>query len=272
MSQTVDRALTVLASLGDGPASLEQAANRIGVHKSTALRLLRTLEEHGFVQRQADHRYRLGGRLLSLAHSALEGIDVRQVTAPYLASLSERYGHTVHLAILDGDEVLFIDKVEARYPAPDDSWLGEQSRIGRRAPAVATAAGRVLLADLAEDQLAGLVERADFPARTPRSLRSAVELHAELAAVRRQGWSLDHAEYSPAVNCLAAPIRGNDGKAIAACTIAVPTAVGPVSELNRLLPELLCTVEAVSLAYGGSPTPRWCENRCGDKHAARTVS
>ncbi|PYC78386.1 IclR family transcriptional regulator [Streptomyces tateyamensis] len=269
MSQTVDRALTILASLGDGPASLEQAAGTIGVHKSTALRLLRTLEEHGFVQRQADHRYRLGGRLLSLAHIALEGIDVRQVSAPYLASLSERYGHTVHLAVLEGSQVVWVDKVEARYPVPVDSWLGPASRIGRKAPAGATAAGKVLLADLVEDQLAALLDSLDFPARTPRSLRSAHELRTELLAVAAHGWSLDQGEYQESVNCLAAPIKGNDGRAIAACTISVPSAVAPVGELNRLLPELLCTVEAISLAYGGSPTPRWCENRCGAKHAAR---
>ncbi|WP_035845934.1 IclR family transcriptional regulator [Kitasatospora azatica] len=269
MSQTVDRALTILTSLGDGPASLEQAANTIGVHKSTALRLLRTLEEHGFVHRQSDHRYRLGGRLLSLAHTALEGIDVRQVSAPYLASLSERYGHTVHLAVLEGDEVLYVDKVESRYPAPGDSWLGPASRIGRRAPAAATAAGRVLLADLAEDQLAVALEGLEFPTRAPRGVRSAEELRTELLAVGRQGWALDQAEYQETVNCLAAPIKGIDGKAIAACSISVPTAVAPVGELNRLLPELLCTVEAISLAYGGSPTPRWCENRCGAKHAVR---
>jgi DNA-binding IclR family transcriptional regulator len=255
MSQTVDRALTILASLADGPASLEQAAGRIGVHKSTALRLLRTLEEHGFVQRQADHRYRLGGRLLSLAHVALRDIDVRQVCAPYLASLSERYGHTVHLAVLDDGEVLYVDKVEARYPAPPDSWLGDASRIGRRAPAADTATGRVLLADLPDDRLA----------HSPAGLR------AELAAVRRRGWSLDQAEYAPDVNSLAAPIKGNDGRTIAACAISIPVSVAPAAELNRLLPELLCTVEAVSLAYGGSPTPRWCDNRCGAKHAARTV-
>jgi DNA-binding IclR family transcriptional regulator len=261
MSQTVDRALTILASLGDGPASLEQAATRIGVHKSTALRLLRTLEEHGFVQRQADHRYRLGGRLLSLAHTALQDIDVRQVCAPYLASLSERYGHTVHLAVLDGAEVLYVDKVEARYPAPPGCWLGAPSRIGRRDPAATTAPGRVLLADLTDDQLTAALSGV----RPPDGLRT------ELAAVRRQGWSLDQAWYAADVNCLAAPIKGNDGRTIAACAISIPTAVAPLGELNRLLPELLCTVEAVSLAYGGSPAPRWCDNRCGARPAARAA-
>lgn len=271
MSQTVDRALTILSSLGEGPVSLEQAANTIGVHKSTALRLLRTMEEHGFVHRQSDHRYRLGGRLFSLAQQALEGIDVRQVSAPYLASLNERYGHTVHLAVLEGSEVLYLDKVESRYPvgAEAGSWLGSSSKIGTRAPAGLTAVGKVLLADLSEDQLTATLEGLDFPARTPRSVRSAGELRGELTAVRRQGWALDQAEYEETVNCIAAPIKGIDGTAIAACSISAPTRVAQVGELNKLLPELLCTVEAISLVYGGSPTPRWCENRCGAKHAVR---
>ncbi|MCX4746656.1 IclR family transcriptional regulator [Kitasatospora sp. NBC_01287] len=269
MSQTVDRALTILASLGDGPASLEQAATRIGVHKSTALRLLRTLEEHGFVHRQADHRYRLGGRLLSLAHTALEGIDVRQVSAPYLASLNERYGHTVHLAVLEGPDVVYVDKVQARYPGAGEGWLGAASGIGRRAPATATAVGKVLLAGLTEDQLTKTLDGQEFPLRTPRSLRSAAELRTELTAVLRQGWALDHGEYEEAVNCMAAPITDSEGRPVAACAIAAPASAAQVGELCRLLPELLCTVEAISLAYGGSPTPRWCENRCGAKHAVR---
>ncbi|MFF2041719.1 IclR family transcriptional regulator [Kitasatospora sp. NPDC058170] len=245
MSQSVDRALTILGSLGDGPVTLEQAATRIGVHKSTALRLLRTLEEHGFVHRQSDRRYRLGGRLLSLAHRALEEIDVRQVAAPYLASLSERCGHTVQLAVLQDGEVLYLDELAGRgSPA-------RPSRIGRRAPATGTAIGRVLLAGLPDGE-AG-----------PEALS------AELAAVRRQGWAAESAEHREAVTCVAAPVAGSGGRTIAACAISAPAdRVAPV-ELARLLPELLCTAEAVSLAYGGSPTPRWCENRCGARPAAR---
>ncbi|MFB7668433.1 IclR family transcriptional regulator [Kitasatospora sp. NPDC056138] len=269
MSQTVDRALTILASLGEGPASLEQAAARIGVHKSTALRLLRTLQEHGLVHRQADHRYRLGGRLFALAQQALDGIDVRQVAAPYLASLNERYGHTVQLAVLAEGEVLYLDEVESRHPGRPGSWPDPAGRIGRRVPAVATAVGKVLLADLSEDQLAGFLEEQDFPARTRHSIRSAEEFRTELASVRHQGWAVDRAEYQETVNCLAAPIVGTDGKAIAACSISAPVRLAPIGELSRLLPELLCTVEAISLAYGGSPTPRWCENRCGARPAVR---
>ncbi|GAA2270221.1 MULTISPECIES: IclR family transcriptional regulator [Kitasatospora] len=269
MSQTVDRALTILASLGDGPASLEQAAARIGVHRSTALRLLRTLQEHGLVHRQADHRYRLGGRMFALARQALEGIDVRQVAAPYLAALNERYGHTVQLAVLEEGEVLYLDTVESRRPGLPCSWPGPTGRIGRRVPAVSTAVGRVLLADLPEDQLTAYLEVVDLPEHPLGGIRSVGELRSELAAVRRRGWALDRGGHREAVDCLAAPVVGTEGRAVAACAVLAPVRPAPTGELSSLLPELLCTAEAISLAYGGSPTPRWCENRCGARRAAR---
>ncbi|MEV6208146.1 IclR family transcriptional regulator [Kitasatospora sp. NPDC051914] len=267
MSQTVDRALTILASLGDGPASLEQAAARIGVHKSTALRLLRTLQEHGFVHRQPDHRYRLGGRLFGLAQQALEGIDIRQVAAPYLASLNERYGHTVQLAVLEDGAVLYLDRVEGRYPAVQAGAPEAAGRIGTRIPAAACAAGKVLLADLPEEQLTAFLE--DLDGSSTGAEPPDPRLRTELEAVRRRGWAADQGGYREAVDCVAAPIIGAEGRSIAVCTISAPARLAVEAELSRLLPELLCTAEAISLAYGGSPTPRWCENRCGAKHVVR---
>ncbi|WP_405006242.1 IclR family transcriptional regulator [Kitasatospora purpeofusca] len=247
MSQSVDRALTLLGSLGDGPVTLEQAAGSIGVHKSTALRLLRTLEEHGFVHRLSDRRYRVGGRVLSLAQRALQEIDVRQVAAPYLAALNERCGCTVQLAVLQDDEVLYLDELAGRWSTDP----GRPTRIGRRAPAAGTAIGRVLLAGTATTGTA------------------TDTLAADLAAVRHRGWAAESAEHREAVTCVAAPVAGSDGRAVAACAISAPADRMPSAELLRLVPELLCTAEAVSLAYGGSPTPRWCENRCGARPAAR---
>ncbi|MFB6892321.1 IclR family transcriptional regulator [Kitasatospora sp. NPDC056327] len=247
MSQSVDRALTLLGSLGDGPVTLEQAATSIGVHKSTALRLLRTLEEHGFVHRLSDRRYRLGGRVLSLAQRALQEIDVRQVAAPHLAALNDRCGCTVQLAVLQDDEVLYLDELPGRWPLD----AGRPARIGWRSPASGTAIGRVLLAGLPEDG------------------RTGDGLSADLAEVRRRGWAAESADHREAVTCVAAPVAGSDGRAVAACAISAPADRVSPAELVRLVPELLCTAEAISLAYGGSPTPRWCENRCGARPAVR---
>ncbi|MFE6054592.1 IclR family transcriptional regulator [Kitasatospora sp. NPDC056446] len=259
MSQSVDRALTLLDALGDAPLSLEQAASSLGVHKSTALRLLRTLEEHGFARRQPDLRYRLGGRVLSLAHRALEDFDVRQVAAPFLAALNARCGYTVRLAVLHDGEVLYLDEVAAPSTA-------EPSRIGRRAPVVGTAVGRVLLAGLPADDADGTAKDAR-DTRDTRDTRDAED--AELAAVRRRGWAAESAEHREPVTCVAAPVAGSGGRTVAACALSAPAGEVPPAELARMVPELLCTAEAISLAYGGSPTPRWCENRCGARPAGR---
>ncbi|MDY0810487.1 IclR family transcriptional regulator [Kitasatospora purpeofusca] len=267
MSQSVDRALTLLGSLGDGPVTLEQAAGSIGVHKSTALRLLRTLEEHGFVHRLSDRRYRVGGRVLSLAQRALQEIDVRQVAAPYLAALNERCGCTVQLAVLQDDEVLYLDELAGRWSTDP----GRPTRIGRRASATGTAIGRVLLAGTAATGTAttGIATTRTAPTGTAPTRTATDTLAADLAAVRRRGWAAESAEPPEAVSCVAAPVAGSDGRAVAACAISAPADRMPPAELLRLVPELLCTAEAVSLAYGGSPTPRWCENRCGARPAAR---
>ncbi len=185
--------------------------------------------------------------MLSLAQRALQEIDVRQVAAPYLAALNERCGCTVQLAVLQDDEVLYLDELAGRWSTDP----GRPTRIGRRASAAGTAIGRVLLAGL------------------PSTGATTDALAADLAAVHRRGWAAESAEHREAVTCVAAPVAGSDGRAVAACAISAPADRMPSAELLRLVPELLCTAEAVSLAYGGSPTPRWCENRCGARPAAR---
>jgi DNA-binding IclR family transcriptional regulator len=246
MSQSVDRALTVLASLGDGPVSLEQAAVLLGVHKSTALRLLRTLEQHGFVHRQADYRYRLGGRLFSLAQQALESIDVRGVAAPHLAALNDACGHTVHLAVYEEGEATYVDKLESRYP------VRMHSRIGKRAPLGATAVGKVLLAGLPVAHRTELIRGLELPTYTARTLRTADALLAEVETVRERGWAMDRGEFEENVNCVAVPVHGIDGRVIAACSVSTATVVAPMSALRRLLPELQATAAAISREYGGA--------------------
>lgn len=163
MSQTVDRALSILPLLAEGPADLGQVADRLGVHKSTALRLLRTLHEHGLVYRQSDQRYRLGARLFALAQEAMENLDIREIAHPHLVRLNEQCGHTVHLAVYEENEVLYIDKVESRYP------VRMYSRIGKPVAITVAAVAKLLLADLPEPERRALAEQLDYPLYTARS-------------------------------------------------------------------------------------------------------
>ncbi|MFF1477658.1 IclR family transcriptional regulator [Streptomyces sp. NPDC058301] len=248
MSQTVDRALSILPLLAQGPADLGQVAERLGVHKSTALRLLRTLHEHGLVYRQEDQRYRLGARLFALAQEAVENLDVREIAHPHLVALNERIGHTVHLAVYEDGEVLYIDKVESRYP------VRMYSRIGKPVAITVAAVAKLLLADLPDAERRAVADKLDYPAYTSRSTPNAAAFLKELAAVREQGWASDLGGHEESINCVAAPVRGTDGRVVAAMSVSAPNVVVTAEELLALLPLVRRTADAISSEYSGRPT------------------
>lgn len=249
MSQTVDRALSILPLLAEGPADLGQVADRLGVHKSTALRLLRTLHEHGFVYRQSDQRYRLGARLFALAQQAVENLDVREIAHPHLVALNEKCGHTVHLAVHEENEVLYIDKVESRYP------VRMYSRIGKPVAITVAAVAKLLLADLPEPERRALAEKLDYPRYTSRSTHDATAFLAELATVREQGWATDLGGHEESINCVAAPVHGADGRLVAAMSVSAPNVVVSAEELLGLLPLVRRTADAISREYSGTAVP-----------------
>jgi DNA-binding IclR family transcriptional regulator len=250
MSQTLDRALRILPLLAEGPAGLEQVATRLDVHKSTALRLLRTLHEHGLVYRQQDQRYRLGIRLFALAQQAVEALDVRGIAHPHLADLNERTGHTIHLAVYEQGEVVYIDTVESRYP------VRMYSRIGRPVAITVAAVAKLLLADLPETERQAVAERLDYPRYTARSTPDAAAFLAELGRVREQGWATDLGGHEESVNCLGAPLRGPDGRVCAAMSVSAPNVVATADELLRLRPLVLRTAEAISAELSGTTPVR----------------
>ncbi|WP_031068538.1 IclR family transcriptional regulator [Streptomyces sp. NRRL S-118] len=250
MSQTVDRALSILPLLAQGPADLGRVAEALGVHKSTALRLLRTLHEHGLVYRQEDQRYRLGARLFALAQEAVENLDIRGIAHPHLVRLGEQTGHTVHLAVYEEGEVLYIDKVESRYP------VRMYSRIGKPVAITVAAVAKLILADLPEAERRALAAKLDYPMYTPRSTPNAAAFLTELAAVREQGWASDLGGHEESINCVAAPVRGADGRVAAAMSVSAPNVVVTADELLALLPLVRRTADAITRDYSGTTPPK----------------
>lgn len=169
------------------------------MHKSTALRLLRTLHEHGLVYRQSDQRYRLGARLIALAQEAMENLDIREIAHPHLVRLNEQCGHTVHLAVYEESEVLYIDKVESRYP------VRMYSRIGKPVAITVAAVAKLLLADLPEVERRAVADKLDYPMYTARSTPNAPAFLRELEKVRDQGWATDLGGHEESINCVGAP-------------------------------------------------------------------
>ncbi|HEV7906695.1 MAG TPA: IclR family transcriptional regulator [Pseudonocardiaceae bacterium] len=248
MSQSLDRALTLVAQLATGPKTLDELSGVIDVHKSTALRLLRTLESHRFVQREGVHHYRLGTAMFDLANRALEERDVRRSAERALRDLNARTGFTVHLASYEADEVIYIDKYDSTHP------VRMYSRVGRRAPLHCTAVAKVLLADLPETRLREVVDAMEFPKLTANTITDPAAYLAELELVRDRGYAVDDSEHEDFIHCLAAPIRGAGGDVLAAVSMSVPKVVLDFDGLMGHLEDLLETARAASVECGWTDT------------------
>ena len=247
MSQSLDRALTLVSQLATGPKTLDELSGVIGVHKSTTLRLLRTLESHRFVQRDGVHHYRLGTALFDLAHRALEERDVRRCAEPALRDLNSRLGYTIHLASYEDGEVIYIDKYESTHQ------MRMYSRIGRRAPLHCTAVAKILLADLSPVALQKVLSTMEFPRLTANTIIGPTAYLAELERVRANGYAVDNAEHEDFIHCIAAPIKGARGEVLAAVSMSVPKVLLDFDGLLAHLPDLLATAEAASVECGYAP-------------------
>lgn len=251
MSQSVVRALSLLTRVAEGERTLTALAEAEGVHKSTVLRHLRALEEGGFVHRDGEHRYALGAGLFRLAQQALESFEVRVVAAPRLRVLRDATGQTVHLATYEDGVVTYVDKFEPRAAA-----VRMSSRIGLTAPLHATAVGKVLLAGLDLQARLEVVSTLPMPRLTPSTLRDADDLLAEVGQVQARGWAVDHAEDETFINCVAAPVRGADGRVLAAVSLSVPDVLLPYEKVLDLVPALLDAADDVSRECGHVPRAR----------------
>jgi DNA-binding IclR family transcriptional regulator len=243
MSQSLGRALRILASLGEGDRSLDQLASELDVHKTTVLRLLRTMEAERFVRRDESHHYRLGSRLFALADAAREQHVVREVAAPHLRQLNQKTGQTVHLAAWENGEVIYVDKLDSVRS------VRMYSQVGVPAALHCTAVGKVLLAAQPKRQREALLASLDYHPFTPQTITEADALRNELDEVRAQGWAQDRAEHESFINCIGAPVADHNGRVVGAVSISVPDVLLNYDQVLELLPDLLATTKAISTDY-----------------------
>lgn len=247
MSQSLQRALHILSLLGDEPASLDDLAGELDVHKTTVLRLLRPLTEEHFTYRDEQHRYHLGARLLELAAAAADQRTLRVIASPHLTSFNREYGRTTHLAEREGSNVVYIEKLESR------DQIRMFSRVGTAANLNSTGVAKVILADLPDDQLEREVDRIDFVRRTPNTITDPAVFLREVREVRERGWATDREENEPSINCIAMPVRGQSGRVLGAVSVSVPDVVLPYEDLLGLLDPLRATCTAISVDCGYRP-------------------
>src|SRR5437588_7596233 len=208
-SISVNRALGILdqVSSRQGGMTNGEISRKLKIPKSSASYILRALEDGGYLRRDMESgKYKIGLKLLSLRHSALAELDVREVALPVMRHLVEGSGKTAHLAIFDRGEAVYIERVEAQGFIKMDTW------IGRRMDLHSTAVGKALLAFRAEDELQTIISKRGLNKHTSRTITVAGRLLKELEKIRDCGYAVDDEENSVGVFCTAAPIFDANGK------------------------------------------------------------
>jgi DNA-binding IclR family transcriptional regulator len=233
--QVLDRAVTILDTLAAhvDDLSLFELAERLSLHKSTIHRLLMVLERHRLVERRARNgKYGLGLRLFEFGTKAFARLGLGERARPYLERLAADAGETAHLCILDGGEVLYLEKVEP------SRTVRVPSSVGMRNPAHCTAVGKALLAHLPQSDLDALVRGRGLKAHTRNTITSPALLKRELRAIRERGYAIDDEEIEEGLRCVGAPVRDHGGRVVASMSIAGPAfrvTRGKASTLGRLV-------------------------------------
>lgn len=221
--------LEVLAREGSS-ISLSGIACRLGLPASSTHRLLAALVALGYVKQEAETgHYALDLKLASLGGSALRQLDFREAARPVLKEIAARCAESTNLVVLHQGEVVYVDRAEGT------GLVRAFARIGTRAPAHATAAGKVLLADLALPELLALTAERPLKPLTPRTVTDPRRLIEELNAVRLSGYAIDDEECEIGARCVAAAVRNYSGRAVAAISISGPASRLDARQTSRLI-------------------------------------
>lgn len=243
--QSLARGLAVIESFDVAHAemTLSDVARRTGLTRATARRFLLTLVDLGYV-RTDGRLFSLTPQVLRLGHAFLSSMGLPEIAQPHLEALSAELGESVSVAVLDGQDIVYVARVATR------RIMTVGISVGTRFPAYATSMGRVLLAHLDDAALTAYFASAQLSRLTPRTLHDEGALRAELARIRQQGYSLVDQELEPGLRSLAVPVVGASGEVVAA--VNVSTHVGAVrgDMVRSHLPALLRSAAAISADLG----------------------
>jgi len=213
------RASSILRCFLGGKTSyrISELAIQLGLDRSTTYRLLLSLEKCGLVEKdKKTGEYSLGLGVFEIGNTYLRQMDFIQVSKPVMAELAAKVQETVHLAVLSGMEIVYVDKVDS------PRTLGVMSKIGQRGPLHSTALGKVLLAFQPEAESSRMIKQIKLKPFTVNTISSKTKLMDELKKVRKQGYAFDFTESEQGVECIAAPIRNHLGNIVAALSISGP--------------------------------------------------
>ena len=232
--QSVERALAVIKTFSaDRPElTLSEIARHTGMTRAAARRFVLTLADLGYLG-VVDRRFYLRPTVLELGHTYLSVLTLPQAATPHLTELSEQLNETTSLAVLDGDEIVYVARIGTR------RVIASQLTVGTRLPAYLTSHGRIQLAHLPDDRLEDYLSRVRLEPRTAQTVTDPELLRRRLLKARAQGWCVVDQELEEGVTSIAVPVRNGAGQVVASVNVGTHSRRLPAAELRRVALEPL---------------------------------
>ncbi len=249
MADSVCRLFQIIEYLAgsDDWVSLREMARALHISAASAYRTLNSLKEMGYVrQRSQDSTYQLTLKIAWLSAQVLEHVQLRQIAHPFLQHLTSVTNETTHLAVLEGTEFVYIDKVD------NTQAVRMRSRVGQRGMLHCTAAGKSMLAFLPEAEAEPILKRLKFPALTERTITDLTKFREQLDRVRRQGYAVDDEENEVGIRCIGSPIYDHSGQISGALSVSGWTITMTRERMPQLAPELVQACQRISEELGFS--------------------
>lgn len=251
-SQSLERGLAILSAFGRGGSSLgiAQLGRELDLSRSTTHRYVATLAMLGYLEQDAaTKKYRLGPRVIDLGLAAINSMEVREVSAPHLQQLSDETGYTVNMAVLDGLDIVYVDR--CRNSRAGQREIDLNLHVGSRLPAYCTSMGKVLLAFLPTHDRNTLLDGASLTRRGPNTITAKRKLLKELERVRQTRLAVNNEELAYGLRSIAVPVWSQTGDVVAAINIAVHRSLVSMDELlEDLAPALVATASEISARIG----------------------
>ena len=246
------KSLRVLEELGEagGESSVGQLIEGTGLDRTTVQRIVRTLHDEGYLQRVGRGEYAVAPRGYVLGAMLSKGGHLALAAQPILSELLRETRESVHLAVLEGTDVVCISHL------PSGKMLAFNFPVGARLPAYSSSLGRAMLAYLPQEQATRILKLSDRRRRTERTMTSLKDLTGELDRVRGQGYSVVESEVEMGVSSVGAPVLGPQGEALAAINVVVPaTRLDKTSGFEQLVPAVTHAAGSLSRELGWTGVP-----------------
>lgn len=256
--QSIERALNILDTLAEynNGCGIIELSKELELSKATVHRLLATLKYKGYViQNPETEKYMLSTKMLYLASSVTNSMDIIKTSKPYIQAFANKVGEVLHLCIADEtvENIIYVDKIHPNNPRHSISM---SSQVGKKAPTFCTASGKLILSQYSDDEIKEMLKDIPFTKYTNNTLENMDNLLKEINEIRKKQYALDNVEYDNGIICIAVPVYDANKKIIAAISLSSVTLFYSMDELLNFRDDMSNLGVMVSKLLGYNPSTR----------------